>query len=90
MSVIQNNSLSYGYLNLNTIKFKNINSTTYLSSTFKIIYPFFFYYRLITNKIYNDSLFYSFSYFPNKYKKNKISIYYKNYNVVLVNRSFSY
>lgn len=89
MSTIYSNSLNYNFLNLNSLKVNN-SSHAHISTTFKIIYPFFFYYRFVTNKIHNDSLFFFFSYFPTKYKKSKGFVYHKSYNFVFLNRSFSY
>lgn len=90
MSTLYNNSINYNYLNLNTVKFKNNNSIFELTTTFKNIYSFFFYYRSITRKIQNESLFYFFSYSPLKYNSNSNFIYYKNNHLVFLNRSFSY
>jgi len=81
--------VSYSYLSLNKIKINN-NDIMHFSSTFRVIYTSFFYYRFITQKIHNDSIFHFFSYFPTKYNTDNNFVYYKNNSLVLINRDFNY
>ena len=89
MSTKGNTFINYNYLNLNKIKI-NKNDIMSFSSTFKIVYSCFFYYRFITQKIHNDSIFHFFSYFPTKYNTDNNFVYYKNNSLVLINRDFNY
>jgi len=88
--LIKNDSFfHYSYSSLNKISI-NKNDIMHISSTFKTIYPIFFYYRFITQKIHNDSIFRFFSYYPTKYNLDNTFVYYKNYSLVLLNKDFNY
>ena len=90
MKKINNSFLNHYFISLNNIKINN--DKAYFSSTLKMIYSFFFFYRLVSKKIHNNSLFSFYSYSPNKNKVNDHSLFvhYKKYSFIFYNKDLSY